>query len=321
LLQHPQPRLRWDLRSADLDEVRRRVSGLLKPFELLTYPNRAYNGSLLSRPLKRAAIAVIEYGDRVSLRTGALRDLALLQMPVRGSFRAGAGRFSAQVSGDCLQFVRPDAPIEMDWSPDCRALVVRFDDPDAISLLDACGACSRNADPRAPILIGLRQGAGQSLGRVLRMLREELADGRLFEAAGEHAEDLLLALAVLALEDAATMPRDSARHAALPVYVRRAEEFMEANLRADVGLAAIVKASGVSTRTLFHGFARVHGMGPMAWMRERRLGRTRAELLAADASQASVTEIALGWGFTHMGRFAATYKRRFGESPSQTLRR
>jgi AraC-like DNA-binding protein len=32
-----------------------------------------------------------------------------------------------------------------------------------------------------------------------------------------------------------------------------------------------------------------------------------------------VSEIALRWGFGHFGRFAAEYRRRFGESPSQTL--
>jgi AraC-like DNA-binding protein len=30
--------------------------------------------------------------------------------------------------------------------------------------------------------------------------------------------------------------------------------------------------------------------------------------------------VALRWGFTHYGRFAAQYRQRFGCSPSQTLR-
>jgi AraC-like DNA-binding protein len=34
-----------------------------------------------------------------------------------------------------------------------------------------------------------------------------------------------------------------------------------------------------------------------------------------------VTEIAVQWGFLQLGSFAARYRERFGESPSQTLKR
>lgn len=37
--------------------------------------------------------------------------------------------------------------------------------------------------------------------------------------------------------------------------------------------------------------------------------------------QASVKEIALGLGFTELGRFAGIYRHLFGELPSESLRR
>jgi len=39
------------------------------------------------------------------------------------------------------------------------------------------------------------------------------------------------------------------------------------------------------------------------------------------AGAAPVAEVAARHGFLHAGRFAADYRRRFGESPSQTLAR
>jgi AraC-like DNA-binding protein len=33
----------------------------------------------------------------------------------------------------------------------------------------------------------------------------------------------------------------------------------------------------------------------------------------------NVISIASRWGFLHMGRFAAVYRKRFGEAPSETL--
>ena len=41
---------------------------------------------------------------------------------------------------------------------------------------------------------------------------------------------------------------------------------------------------------------------------------------AADETE-GVADIANGWGFWHMGQFAADYRRQFGELPSETLAR
>ena len=49
------------------------------------------------------------------------------------------------------------------------------------------------------------------------------------------------------------------------------------------------------------------------------LQRVREELL--NGSGSNVASVALRWGFEHMGRFANQYRRAFGETPSQTLRR
>ncbi|MBV9195797.1 MAG: AraC family transcriptional regulator [Solirubrobacterales bacterium] len=45
------------------------------------------------------------------------------------------------------------------------------------------------------------------------------------------------------------------------------------------------------------------------------------ELLASDAAQCTVGELAARWGFLNPGRFAAAYRARYGVSPSVTLRR
>jgi len=45
------------------------------------------------------------------------------------------------------------------------------------------------------------------------------------------------------------------------------------------------------------------------------------ELRRADPSNTRVADVANEWGFWHMGQFVADYRRRFGERPSETLRR
>jgi AraC-like DNA-binding protein len=56
----------------------------------------------------------------------------------------------------------------------------------------------------------------------------------------------------------------------------------------------------------------------MAYLRRARFVRVREALRAAEASE-NVAGIAMSLGFTHMGRFSVEYRKRFGESPSQTL--
>ena len=60
------------------------------------------------------------------------------------------------------------------------------------------------------------------------------------------------------------------------------------------------------------------GTSPLAYLHDLRLDRVRVDLAAGAGP---VTDVAMRWGLHHMGRFAADYKRRFGELPSQTAAR
>lgn len=68
-------------------------------------------------------------------------------------------------------------------------------------------------------------------------------------------------------------------------------------------------------------FQAVHGMTPLQWLRERRLELARQELLSADFPRSAVKRAALSFRHWHFGRFAAAYRARFGELPSETLAR
>jgi len=86
-----------------------------------------------------------------------------------------------------------------------------------------------------------------------------------------------------------------------------------------IGLPEIVAASGVPGRTLIQRFRDFKGTSPMRYLRAARYTKVREALCRAEPEE-SITEIAAYWGFTHMGRFSVGYRKRFGESPSQTLR-
>ena len=106
----------------------------------------------------------------------------------------------------------------------------------------------------------------------------------------------------------------------VPRDVRRAIDFIEAHLSSPITIADIVAATGIPGRTLFKHFRDYKGVTPIRYLRNARFQNVREALLKAEPEQ-SVTEIAGGCGFVHLGRFSMEYRRRFGESPSETLKR
>jgi AraC-like DNA-binding protein/tetratricopeptide (TPR) repeat protein len=106
----------------------------------------------------------------------------------------------------------------------------------------------------------------------------------------------------------------------LPRGLKKTIERLEAEPERAWRLTDLAAMCGVAPRTLEKHFQRFLGRAPRAFLRELRFERVRRHLLS-DCEQASVTEIATGCGFAHLGRFATEYHRRYGESPSTTLRR
>jgi AraC-like DNA-binding protein len=96
-------------------------------------------------------------------------------------------------------------------------------------------------------------------------------------------------------------------------------DYIMAHLEAPLSLSDLERVSGLSRRSLQYAFWQRHECTPMQWVREQRLARARALLLAATPTD-SVTSVSLACGFANLGAFSGHYLERFGEYPSETLR-
>lgn len=103
-------------------------------------------------------------------------------------------------------------------------------------------------------------------------------------------------------------------------HTHRAVDFMHANMHRPLTVADIAEAAGVSVRSLQAGFRQFKDTTPVAYLRRIRLQTAHAELSSPE-NRLPVSEVALKWGFTQMGRFAAQYRATFGVCPSETARR
>ncbi|MBT2503530.1 AraC family transcriptional regulator [Curtobacterium sp. ISL-83] len=102
--------------------------------------------------------------------------------------------------------------------------------------------------------------------------------------------------------------------------LRLALEFVHEHAHEAIGTPEIAAAAGLSPRGLQQSLRRHLDQTPGDLLRSVRLDGARAELLRADRDETSVADVARSWGFGHLGRFSATYRARFGDLPSETLR-
>lgn len=135
-------------------------------------------------------------------------------------------------------------------------------------------------------------------------------------------EELLMSTLLL------LQPSNHDAHLVLPApqtgrrVVREALDYIEAHLRDTVTMADIARGVHMSIRAVQQGFRDELGTTPMLYLRDRRLERAREDLTDGLPSDGvTVTEVAQRWGFHHLGGFAGLYRTRWGESPSETLRR
>jgi AraC-like DNA-binding protein len=129
-----------------------------------------------------------------------------------------------------------------------------------------------------------------------------------------RGEDALHEATTLFLHALAMVARVSrSRPDAAPTPVKRAVAWMGVNLHADIGLADIASAAGVSPWHCVRLFRAAHGVPPMAYLRLLRLHRAKALLHDGGLG---VRQVARTVGYARVQHFTRMFTREVGLSPS-----
>jgi AraC-like DNA-binding protein len=140
-----------------------------------------------------------------------------------------------------------------------------------------------------------------------------------FEPTNTLELDLIEAIVACLPEGSAqTVNKATRRHTDV---MARFDDLLRTHPNKAMDSAAVCVALDISGRTLRKCCGEHLGMGPIPYMRLRRMQLARRALRGTHPDTASVAEIAAQYGFGEAGRFAGAYRARFGELPSVTLRR
>ena len=104
-----------------------------------------------------------------------------------------------------------------------------------------------------------------------------------------------------------------------PVFLHRAEDFMQAHADQPIRMQDVAAAAGCSVRTLGNVYLRFRDTTPLAALHSIRLHRLRDALLSGE--DVPLATLARRYGFTNAGRLGKAYRERFRERPSETIQR
>ncbi|WP_240539710.1 helix-turn-helix domain-containing protein [Rhizobium sp. CCGE 510] len=220
------------------------------------------------------------------------------------------GVFVNSMSASTTQFIGPRKHLGLRISHDelTRRLARRLNTP-------IRGSLDFSAE------IDLSVGFGSLLVQLVAVLYAGLREGTLLESpiALNHLTETTMELLIEAAQHRYSPELCRVAEPPLPKAVKRAVDYMRANIARPLSLDEIATACGVSRRTLQSGFRNFRNTTPLAFLQHLRLESVHQELMTGEPGL-SVKQVALKWGFIHRGRFSADYRKRYGVYPSETLR-
>jgi AraC-like DNA-binding protein len=255
---------------------------------------------------------------RVAPRYGRIPVISFQTKPGPSVFERGAERTSDSITRHAMHepyFQRSVVPVGL------ASLSFPAGDMQSVGL--AAAECEELMPPRSHTVLTPRPGAMarlRELHRAAALLATEMPDVLANPEVARGLEQALIQAMVSCLRapDIHKNTSKQHRHAAI---MRRFHQVLEADAHRSLYMHEVAQAVGVSARTLSACCAEHLGMGPKQYLMLRRMNLVRRALSVADPGVTNVTAVATEYGFWELGRFALNYKRRFGESPSTTLRR
>lgn len=290
-------------------------------------PDAEFHLRQIGAELHASRLATIDYGDAFVLdlqdKGGIAMSGAINGDALTAVFLWGEGTLFNGERSDVprLRILGPGTEFKLDLPGSYRLMRIGLRGASLEALRLASGQDRRNW-----LMPGLHQPAISATAE-LELQRRLLRTAGYAQAAARRGGDFSAGLGVAASEAGAALTRallfteaPSERRLGTGEQRRIVDATLaifETSPHGPVSVGAVCDALGIGERTLERAFQECLGVSPRAHERERRL-RAAHGLILAEGNRLSVTDIAMRFGFWHLGRFAGAYSALFGCSPSKT---
>lgn len=304
--------------SDDLEQTCAQVSQVMKPHQL-SLKSKSLDARMHAAKFGRISFCRLAYGGDVAIDPDHLKDFYLVQTPVSGKAVIHSGNQYIHSDARCASVLSPGQSTSMLWYDDNDQVMVRIDK----NLINNTLAAMHGVDEVKDTVFNLGFNWLNSPVWCNALLylchaletEQDLSNNALVTSQIEQ----LVAVSLLSSQPNHFGMVTNKGHTVLPRHVRYVKDYIDEHANEAISLATLAQEVGVSLRGLYLGFHQHCGISPMQYLKKVRLEKVHEALRQKNSG--SVTEIALAWGFMHLGRFSIEYKQRYGESPSETLRK
>lgn len=271
--------------------------------------------SLSHRQFGDLGLCRISYGGSVRVTSPSLETAYHLQVLLNGNCLWRVHKQEHHLVPGELLLINPDDSVDLTYSADCEKFILKV----PIHLLDGICEEQRWQRPNGGIRFlrnRYRLEELEGLPTLLGMVCHEAEVLHSLPKVQEHyckivASKLLSIMSSNIRRENLNSPGSSLKHVL---------DYIDRNLKMDLSAEALAQQGRMSLRSLYSMFDRDIGCTPKNYIRRRKLERVHACLSDPNCSVLSVTELAMEYGFLHLGRFSEVYKQQYGELPSEMLK-
>jgi len=307
--------------SRDLEETRAGLTKLFTSHSLqLLDVKRALETDVVESKFGESALVYVSYGAPVKIEADELGHCYLFQRSFGEPIQVAKETHTGLCQGDTLSLVSATEPMAMRWGRGSRVLTLKLDR----GTLERNLKRMLNRALHKPIVFDPELNAttpqGREWTRMIDTLKNELIHTSAQDTAiAEATENLVACYALKMLGHNYSQELQSLAQEDEPKIIKHAKEFVEANIHESISTRDLAAASGLSSSAITRNFRRCVDMTPLEYIKKRKLDSAREDLQQAPVGT-QIAQVALKYGFNHLGRFSEAYRLAFGETPLQTLR-
>lgn len=310
-------------KSNNIEEAHQLIARHVKPHAIeVAGPESALNVQFDGLTLGSVSLFHVFYGAKVNVNPESEGQSYFIQSTLAGEGEViSRGRRHITHSQDTV-VVSPSLPYHMQLQENCSRLAIEVDKNCLQQYLSA--ALGEPLQDELEFELHSRENQKSWQNTIHYVLQQaQIAPELMGSAAAKKAiSDLLLAQLLETQSHNYSEQLKRPGELMLPAHLRRAIDFINANIHQPPTMVELAKHCNTSVRTLQRSFTRCLEQTPVEYIRNQRLEAVHQALqLDYDTENGALTRILLDHGISDFGRFASYYRKKFGCKPSETLRR